>query len=218
MKLQPRTIQILKNFSLINPSMVFKKGHQQVTMHPMKKILVRATIQEDMPADFAIFDLQKFIGTLSLFSEPEIEIGTKCIIISEKGQTVNFTFGDPDLIISPNVKTMKMPSEEIKFKLAEAALAQLNKASSILGLPHIMFVGDGKIIQAGTSKCDDPSANKFMVEVGVTKREFKFVIEVDNFRVLPGEYDATIAKEGFVHLMTKDIEYWMTTEAKFKQF
>lgn len=218
MKLKPRTIQILKNYSSINPSMLFKKGHHQVTMHPMKKMLVRAAIEEEIPADFAIFDLSKFIGTLSLFNDPELTVGKKYITIAEGGQKVNFTFGDPDVIIGPSAQTMKMPSNEIQFKLTDVALAQLMKASSILDVPHVIFRGNSEVVEVGAGKCDDPSGNKFMVEVGLTTHEFQFVVGVDTFRVLPGTYDATITKDGIIHLQTTDIEYWISTEANFRSF
>lgn len=218
MKLQPRTIQILKNFATINPSMLFKKGHQQATMHPMKALLCSAAIVEEIPAEFAIDDLSRFIGTLSLFSEPELKIEKRFITISEKGQKVNYTFADPESIIVPSVMTMKMPSEDVKFKLVEAALNQLIKAANVLSLSHIVVVGNGDTVSIGADQCKNPSSDKYMVEVGQTKHTFRFAFEVNNFRLLPGTYEVVLTKKGIGHFMTTDIQYWITTAAEYNTF
>lgn len=218
MKLSTRTVHILKNFAGINPSILFHKGHNQVTMSPMKTLLVRAAIAEEIPADFAIYDLSKFIGTLSLFSDPQIEVQKKYLTIIEKGQKVNFTFADPELIVIPTKQSLQMPSKDVEFKLVDAAVSQLSKAAGVLGLPHIVVTGDGEKVYIGVDKCNDPSADKYMVEVGQTKHSFRLAFLHDNFRILSGEYDVTLSKEGLGHFQGKDIEYWITTETQFKQF
>jgi hypothetical protein len=217
-KLQPRTLQILKNFATVNPSLLFKKGHQQATVHPMKALLVAAAIEEEIPADFAIYDLSRFIGTLSLFVEPELIIQKKCVSITEKGQKVNYTFADQDQIITPKVMSMKLPSEDIKFKLEAVALNQLIKAAAVLSLPQIVVVGDGSTISIGADKCKDPSADKYMVEVGLTKHVFRLAFELEHFRVLPGTYNVTLTKEGIGHFQAEDIQYWITTVKEYNRF
>lgn len=218
MKLSTRTIQILKNFAGINPSILFHKGHDQVTMAPLKTILVRASIAEEIPADFAIYDLSKFIGTLSLFSDPQIEVQKKYLTIIEKGQKVNYTFADPELIVIPTKQSLQMPSKDVTFKLVDTAVSQLGKAAGILGLPHIVVTGDGEKVHIGVDKCSDPSADKYMVEVGQTKHVFRLAFAFDNFRLIAGEYNVTLSKDGLGHFQGKDIEYWITTEMQFKQF
>ncbi len=39
MKLENRTVQILKNFATINPSMLFREGNTQVTIAPQRNLL-----------------------------------------------------------------------------------------------------------------------------------------------------------------------------------
>lgn len=218
MKLQPRTLQILKNFATINPGILFKKGHQQSTIEPNKALLVVAAIEEDIPAQFAIDDLSRFIGTLSLFEDPQIEIQQKYVTISEKGQKVNYTFADMDHIIAPKVQGMKLPSEDIKFKLEASALSQLTKAAAVLSLPHIVVVGDGQTITIGADKCKDVSSNKYMVQVGLTKHNFRFAFQLEHFRLLPGTYNTTLTKQGIGQFQTDDIQYWITTAAEYNRY
>ena len=70
MKLSKQSIEILKNFNTINSNLHIVPGRDQVTVSPMKNIMVEAKFEEDFPVEFAIWDLSKFLGTLSLFEDP----------------------------------------------------------------------------------------------------------------------------------------------------
>ena len=62
MKLSEKTIALLKNFSSINQSILFKKGNVLRTMSVMKNILAEVDIEECFPQDFAIYDLVQFLN------------------------------------------------------------------------------------------------------------------------------------------------------------
>ena len=49
MKLSDKTINLLKNFSTINQSILFKHGSKLRTISVMKNILAEATIDEELP-------------------------------------------------------------------------------------------------------------------------------------------------------------------------
>ena len=54
MKLSDKTLSVLKNFSTINQSLLFKQGNKLRTISVMKNILAEATITEEIPTDFGI--------------------------------------------------------------------------------------------------------------------------------------------------------------------
>ena len=62
MKLTEKTLNLLKNFASINQSILFKKGSTLRTMSVMKNILAEADIGEEIPQDFAIYDLVQFFN------------------------------------------------------------------------------------------------------------------------------------------------------------
>ena len=66
MRLSDKTLMLLKNFSTINQSILFKKGNSLRTISVMKNILAEATIEEDIPKDFGVYDLNQFLNALSL--------------------------------------------------------------------------------------------------------------------------------------------------------
>ena len=56
MKLSEKTLNLLKNFSTINQSILFKQGSSLRTISVMKNILAEAVIDEEIPQDFGIYD------------------------------------------------------------------------------------------------------------------------------------------------------------------
>jgi len=84
MKLSEQTVALLKNFSGINQNIQFKAGNKIQTISAQKNILVSAEIPESFPSDFAIYDLNKMLGVMSLFQDPDLEVGDKTMKIGGK--------------------------------------------------------------------------------------------------------------------------------------
>ena len=83
MQLSESTKEILKNFSEINPNLVITPGKQLKTISTMKNILATANVSEDFPQDIAIYDLNEFLGVMSLFTKPTFAFDDKSLSISE---------------------------------------------------------------------------------------------------------------------------------------
>src|SRR5689334_14694233 len=60
-RLSPRTKMILKNFSRINPGLLFRPGQELRTISPNKDLVGVAKITETIPARFAIYDLPRLL-------------------------------------------------------------------------------------------------------------------------------------------------------------
>ena len=86
MKLDNRTVQVLKNFSTINPSLLFTKGKTLTTVSPSKTTMARAVIGEEIPSSFAIYELSRFLGVVSLFESPTLDIGDSSMTINSGNQ------------------------------------------------------------------------------------------------------------------------------------
>ena len=64
MKLSEKTFTLLKNFATINNSVLVKQGSKLRTISIAKNILAEATVNEEFPRDFAIYDLNQFLNGL----------------------------------------------------------------------------------------------------------------------------------------------------------
>jgi hypothetical protein len=213
MKLESKTIQILKNFSSINPSLMFKPGEVLSTVSPQKTVMAKATIGNQIPSSFAIYDLSKFLGVLSLFESPELIIGERSMEISGGQQKVNYTFADPKLIVTPNDKEVKMPECEIKFRLTSDDLSKVLKAMGVLQLPEIAITGNGTDMNIEAIDSKNPSSDTYKVRLGDTELNFKMIFKAENIKIMSGDYDVQISSKGIAHFKGTEIEYWIATEA-----
>ena len=92
MKLTAETTAILKNYATINQNIQFKQGQTLSTISPQKNILTKAEISEDIPNTFAIYDLNKLLGALSLFDKPSLTVGEKHLTINGNGSELNYVY------------------------------------------------------------------------------------------------------------------------------
>ena len=89
MKLSEHTTSVLKNFASINQNLVIKEGKTISTMSAMKNIVAKAEVDEDFPREVAIYDLNEFLASLSLFTTPVLDFSEKFVMITEDGKTGN---------------------------------------------------------------------------------------------------------------------------------
>ena len=134
MKLSDKTINLLKNFSTINQSILFKQGNNLRTISVMKNILAEANIDEDFPKDFGIYDLNQFLNGLALHQTPELDFdnGDNYALIKEGKMRSRYFFADASVIVSPPDKPIELPTEDVGFVITSQQLEKLK-----LSLIHI---------------------------------------------------------------------------------
>lgn len=88
MKLSNKTVSILKNFSNINESILFKKGNTLSTISVMQNIFAEVEIEEDIPKDFGIYDLGQFLQTLDLYQSPELDFTKEDFLVVDRKSVV----------------------------------------------------------------------------------------------------------------------------------
>jgi len=218
MKLSARTIQILKSFAQINPSLIFTPGNGLKTISPMKTMVANATIAETISQQFAIWDLSKFLGVLSLFDDPDLEINDKFITITSGKSKLDYVYCLPDMIVQPPKKMADLPLDSVEKLLPSSSLQSLMKAVGVLQLPDIAFVGkDGKFsIEALDTKPKNPNdstlSNSFAITVGETIKTFKMIVKAESLKIMNEEYKLKISPGGICHFKGSDVEYWVACE------
>lgn len=213
MKLEGRTLQILKNFATINPSLQFKQGSFITTISPNKTMMAKAAIKEHIPHTFAIYDLSRFLGVLSLFESPTLALEERLLVIKGSGRQVQYTYADPKLIVTPGDKEVKIPSTEIEFDLKADVLQGVLKAMGVLGLPEIAVTGEDGVMSVQAIDSKNPSSDKYSVDVGTTNATFRMIFLAENIKVLSEDFRVSISSKGIAHFKGSDVEYWIATES-----
>jgi hypothetical protein len=217
-KLSEKTLSILKNYSGICSNILIKPGNVLRTVSSMKNIMSEAVIEEDFERQVAIWDLNQFLGTVSLFDSPEFEFEENHVnIYGKNGSSVRYYYSAPNLITTPT-KDIVMPETVVEFDLKQRDLVELQRAASVLGLPDICVQSNGDTLEMVAVDKKINSSNTYSVSLGDLPNDghdFKFYFKVENLKMFPGDYTVSIAKSvvsQFVH-KTTDIKYWIALEA-----
>ena len=196
MKLSEKTLTLLKNFSNINQSILFKQGSSLRTISVMKNILAEATIDEDLPTDFGIYDLGQFLNGLALHTRPELDFQNEGYVYIKEGRMRSkYFFADPKVIVTPPEKEITLPSEDVSFTLSTDQLDKLLKAAGIYQLPDLTVVGKNGVVKIQVRDRKNDTSNDFAITVGETDESFSFNFKVENIKILPGTYDVVVSKK-----------------------
>ena len=181
MNLSKQTIALFKNFAGINSNLSIKAGNKLTTVSAGKNIVAQADITEMFPVDFGIYDLNEFLGAMSLFDNPNLEFDSKCVTIKEGKNSVKY-YGANQSILTPvpNIKQFHEP--DIEFDLSSSMLVQILRVSSILHVPDFSLVGNGSTITVAVTDKSNPTGNTFESELGLSDKEFKVNFKVENLR------------------------------------
>jgi hypothetical protein len=222
------TIEVLKNYAGINQSMVFKQGSVLKTVNEQTNVLSKCTISESFPQDFAIYDLNKFLGVLSLFTEPTLDFRDKSVVIKSGRDAQEFIAGDQlaeyqfaNIVLFEDQeeildKTINLPTVDADFELQGKYLNQIMRAAAVMSLPEIaVYANNNKLsLLALETKM---SVDSYSVDLGETQSNFKMIFKIENLKLLPGSYNVKISNKGLGHFsnIAKELEYWIATEQSF---
>jgi len=217
MKLSETTLNLLKNFKEINQSILFKQGNRLRTISVMKNILAEATISEDLPKDFGIYDLSQFINGIELHkpSIPEFDFSNdNHVVIKEGKMRSKYFFADPNVIITPPDKAIDLPSEDVTFELSTQQLDKLLKAAGIYQLPDLSVVGENGAVKLLIRDKKNDTSNSFAISVGETDATFNFNFKVENIKILPGTYHVVVSQKLLSRFTSKnyDLTYYIALE------
>ena len=219
MKLSKHTLNMLKNFSDINMSIEIKKGNVLRTVSVQKNILAQAELEDEFPKDFAIYELNRFLGAVSLFDDPELEFNAKSVNIGTTKHSADYVYCDPSMIVTPPENNITFPDPEVKFTLTQDSLSQVMRASNVLGTPEIAIEGGphpNDVIRLKALDVSNDSTDTFKVVLDEKSGDkFRFVFKTENMKMIPGNYDVEISSKGISHftLQGQKLQYWIATES-----
>ena len=215
MKLSESTLSVLKNFSTINQSILFKQGRKLRTISVMKNILAEATIDEELPKDFGIYDLNQFLNGMGLHQSPELDFANDSYVVIKEGRMrTKYFFADANVIITPPDKPIELPSEDVTFDLSTDQLDKLLKAAAVYQLPDLSAVGENGVVKLVVRDKKNDTSNDFAITVGETDSTFSFNFKVENIKILPGTYDVVVSQKLLSRFTSKnhDLTYYIALE------
>jgi len=211
------TLNILKNFSGINSNLYVKPGSKITTMSPTKNIMAEVEVEESFDTEFGIWDLNKLLGVISLFQDPEFIFDDKYMTITgASGSKVKYFYSDPKLLSYPT-KSIKKIDAVVEFDLTSDDFRELSRAGAVLQNPDLCFVSDDDAVLAVVKDLKDPTCNVFSIRVGNNKdqADFSFNFKLENMKMFDGDYHVALSKNvigQFTHA-SRSLTYWVAMDA-----
>lgn len=213
MKLCENTLSILKNFSGINPSLMFKEGDTLRTISPQKTVMAQAKITDNIEGNAAVYDLSRFLSTLSLFNDPTVEFGTESFMIKDGRRKVNYTYAAANMIVAPPASDIKVPSVEVQVDISWEDIDNVKKAAGVLQVSDVAFVGESGKIKLVATEMTNSTSDKYDVEIGEYEGEdFNMHIKVDNLKLIPADYEVSLSSQ-MAHFKSESVQYWIAVQS-----
>jgi hypothetical protein len=216
MKFSNETLSVLKNFSQINPSVMFKPGQTIRTISPQKTVMAAATVGETFNQSAGIYDVSRFLATLSLFDEPDVNFGESQFNIKGGKRTLKYTYTAENMIVTPPERDIPVPDPEATLNISWDDLESVVRAAGVLGLPEIAFNAEGDTISLAAVDSKNPTADNYSITVaeGGDYGNFRMIIKVDNLKLMPTNYEVALSSKGMAHFKSDKVQYWIAIESR----
>ena len=238
-QLSKATIDLLRNFSTINKSILIGQGTTLQTMSVNKNIIALTTVREEFPCQMAIYDLPLFLGALSLFKKPWLHFpdDKKVVIYDEdtKGKTV-FYYSDPEIIVRPPDFNPNLPLVEIMFDLPQNDAQQLLQAAKVYGVEDLCINGYAQEYSICVRDKKNNTSNVFSLplkkvifdqapreeggpayKLTPERQEFCYCFKVENLKLLDATYHVTLSNKNianFTSISHSELNYFIALEPK----
>lgn len=205
MKLTNDLKQKLQYAASVHPSLYVRQGDIIRARSQNRACLVKMKIDQNIPAEFMIYDVNNFLKASALLQDADInffgDIEDGYMEIANESATIRYGYSAPELYQNaPDDKDFVPPQVEwsLQVKIDESELDNISKVSSVMGLDVVCFTETG--IQMRNSKIDSTRIpfeikynNKFDNTENVPS-EFNVRFSTENFNLYKGSYTMTLIK------------------------
>lgn len=141
--MKQETLTVLKNFASINKSIRIREGKQLMIFNPTIPLFAVATVEDEFPKSFSLYDLNQWLSTLSLFSEPNINFKEKHMEVSSGRIKAKYRYSPASITSDQPDYIPQMPPTKFSFFMPKEQLQEILKASSVMGLKELQLSREG---------------------------------------------------------------------------
>lgn len=207
MKLSEYTLTVLKNYASINSGIVLEKGNVIRTIHPDKAIFVEAEIEETIPVESGIYDLNQFLGCVTTMNKPDLVFKDNCIIMSDDSFILEYRTCSTSLILRPGSKSINLTDPDARFNLTSSTLTKILRLASMNHLPNLSVMSrSGELFLHVHDKAND-SANvvKTKIDDKHDGDDFTCIFKTEYLysKIIPDDYFVELKFNAFAKLTSK---------------
>ncbi len=217
MKITKEFVEVLRNCSIINSAILFKPGYIISSCSKLKNIISYIKIDEKIPVEFAIHDINEFLNIISILDDATAEFTQNQIIVKSGRKSVKYTFSNPATIDASPYLQATFDDEDIaaQFKMPYSDFSNMLKACSVFRTNDVVISGDDNSVEICVGNVKNKTSNKFVTTFNTTRpcvSSFSKVFNIENFKILNRDYIVSIHVENCLEFRTEDdrVSYWIT--------
>lgn len=191
---------------------MIKSGSKLSSISAAKSVYASAKVSETFPQEFGIYDLNEFLGALTLFNDPDINFEDKYLSITEGTRKIKYYGADASVLTAPS-KDIKVPPADVEFTLSSDEVNLIMKTSGVLRAQDVTISGDGKQIKVLVGDKKNVTSNSYEMVVGSTESKFVAHMKVDNLKFIPGDYKVELSSKKIARFSSNFVEYVVSLEA-----
>lgn len=218
MELSKETIKILKTCNGVNSTIAFKKGNVVRNASTNGYVLFKAVIKEEFPIDFQIYDLGRFINSISLFDNPFLDFKKEYVAIKNSTGEIKSHYCHPDILgdyFDLSDKDIKIKDPTAEFVLSSDHITKVYRSMSTLGLDCMRIETDKdltvnmRVFNSSAGTLDDYTVHTF------TKAKepicLDIIMDCHQFTLIPTEYNVKVGNGNVIefHSPEYNITYWV---------
>jgi len=218
MKISKETLEVLKNFSAINPNLVISEGNKLSTIADAKNIMAAAVVSESFPKKVGIYDLNEFLSALSLIEDPDFEFGDNDVSIKSNNATLTYRYADTSILTSPE-KEVNMPPTDVEVNLTADDIAQIRRAGSALNHPVVSITTEhgNDAVYLQVKDPNNSSANVYSHKVCSASSDdaYDYQFLIANLKLIPGDYKVAVSSKlisNWECINNTSVKYWIALE------
>jgi hypothetical protein len=217
MKITKEFVEVLRNCSIINSSILFKPGYIISSCSKLNNIMSYIHVDEKIPVEFAIHDLNEFLNIVSILDDAVAEFAQNQIIIKSGRKSVKYAFSNPATIDAAPYREATFDDDDIaaQFKMNYSDFTNMLKACSVFRTSDVVISGDNDEVEICVGNIKNKTSNKFVTSYNTTKpciKPFSKTFNIDNFKILNRDYIVSVHVENCLEFRTDDgrVSYWIT--------
>ena len=218
-KISNQTLEVLKNFSSINSNILVREGNVLTTISPVKNVMAEAVVSETFEQEFGIWDLNKFLGTISLFDTPEFTFEENFVTVcsNKNNSSVRYYYSEPSLLTTVN-KEINMPESVVDCTITQKIFTDITKAASVLQVGDIAIRSNGNELELVALDKKDSTSNSYSISLGELphgNHDFVFYFKAENLKMMAGDYDVNITEKVVSRFTNtnQSLKYWVALES-----
>jgi hypothetical protein len=219
MKISKETLDVLKNFSAINPNLVIEQGNKLSTIAEAKNIMASCEVAETFDKDIGIYDLNEFLSALSLIEDPEFVFGDQSVSIKSDLTSLTYRYADRSILTSPE-KGVNMPEADVNVQLSAEVINHIRRAGAALNHPIVSITTNANDTKLYLQVKDpsNSSSNIFQHEIDSdydANAAFDFQFLISNLKLIAGDYEVSVSSKLISHwkcINNSSVEYWIALE------